>query len=338
MNKKVLVTGGAGYIGSHTVVALYEAGYIPVIVDNYQNSSPDVIQKINTITGKKVATYNLDICGLHSLSEVWEKEQPDFVIHFAAYKAVGESVAEPLLYYRNNVVGLLNVLECVQRYGTKGIVFSSSCTVYGEPDQCPVTEQTPQKPATSPYGATKQMCERILQDQAIAQKDSRIMALRYFNPVGAHPSSQIGELPNGTPNNLVPYLTQATAGLRDPLTIFGNDYDTPDGTCVRDFIHVMDLADAHVASLHYLQSTTQAFTALNVGTGNGTSVMQLITAFQEATGQKAPYIMGPRRDGDVIKIWADTSLSQKVLGWSPKRTLQDSMRDSWNWQVALGAR
>jgi UDP-glucose 4-epimerase len=335
MNKKVLVTGGAGYIGSHTVVALHEAGYTPVIIDNYENSSPDVIKRINDITSKDTATYELDACNLHALSEVWEKESPDYVIHFAAKKAVGESVAEPLLYYRNNIVSLLNVLECAQRYNTKSVVFSSSCTVYGDPDTCPVTEKTPEKPATSPYGATKQMCERILKDFVFAHSDSNVIALRYFNPVGAHPSAKIGELPNGTPNNLVPYLTQATAGLRGPLTVFGNDYDTPDGTCIRDFIHVMDLAEAHVASLSYLNSAKESFTALNIGTGKGNSVMELITAFETATGQKVPYSTGPRRAGDVIKIWADTTLSRELLNWTPKRTLEDSMRDSWNWQKAL---
>ncbi len=336
MSKKVLVTGGAGYIGSHTVVALIEADYTPIIVDNYENSTPDVINKIKEIVQTNIVNYTADITDKQKLQDIWQKEQPDYVIHFAAYKAVGESVRQPLSYYQNNIDGLLSVLECMQKFGTKNIVFSSSCTVYGEPDECPVTEQTPQKPATSPYGATKQMCERILQDQAIAQTDIRIMALRYFNPVGAHPSSKIGELPNGTPNNLVPYLTQATAGLRDPLTIFGNDYDTPDGYCIRDFIHVMDLADAHVASLKYLDYASSNFTALNVGTGNGSSVMDLITAFETATRQKVPYTIGPRREGDVIKIWADTSLSKDALKWSPKRTLQDSMRDSWNWQLALG--
>lgn len=336
MGKKILVTGGAGYIGSHTVVALHNAGYTPIIVDNYNNSSADVIDKINEITGDKVTVYQADITDTAKLQEIWQAEAPDSVIHFAAYKAVGESMQQPLKYYQNNIGGLLSVLDCVQKYGTKDIVFSSSCTVYGDPDECPVTEQTPQKPATSPYGATKQMCERILQDQAAANPTLRIMALRYFNPVGAHPSAKIGELPNGTPNNLVPYLTQAVAGLRGPLTVFGNDYDTSDGTCVRDFIHVMDLADAHVASLRYLSAANDAFTALNVGTGNGNSVTELITAFEAATGQKVPYTVGPRRSGDVVKIWADTSKSKELLNWIPKYTLQDSMRDSWAWQVALG--
>lgn len=336
MAKKVLVTGGAGYIGSHTAVALAEAGYTPIIVDDYSNSSPDVIDKLKDITKTDIINYEVDITDQNKLQDIWQKEQPDYVIHFAAKKAVGESVQQPLAYYRNNIDGLLSVLECMQKFGTKNIVFSSSCTVYGEPDECPVTEQTPQKPATSPYGATKQMCERILQDQAVAQKDIKVMALRYFNPVGAHPSGKIGELPNGIPNNLVPYLTQATAGLRGPLTVFGNDYDTPDGYCVRDFIHVMDLADAHVASLKYLDSASSSLTALNVGTGKGNSVMELIAAFEKATGQKVPYTVGPRREGDVIKIWADTTLSKDALKWSPKRTLQDSMHDSWNWQLALG--
>ncbi len=338
MSKRVLVTGGAGYIGSHTVVALHKAGYTPIIVDNYTNSSASVIDKINEITGTKVIVYQADITDTAKLQEIWQAEAPDSVIHFAAYKAVGESMQQPLMYYKNNIEGLLSVLSCMQKYGTKHIVFSSSCTVYGEPDVCPVTEQTPQKPATSPYGATKQMCERILQDQAQATTDIRIMALRYFNPVGAHPGAKIGELPNGTPNNLVPYLTQAVAGLRGPLTVFGNDYDTPDGTCMRDFIHVMDLADAHVASLSYLSATNSQFTALNIGTGNGNSVAELIATFESVTGQKVPYTVGPRRSGDVVKIWADTAKSKELLNWVPKYTLQDSMRDSWAWQVALGTR
>lgn len=335
MIKKVLVTGGAGYIGSHTVVSLVEAGYEPIIVDNYSNSSPTVIEALQQITNTKLKVYDSDVTDRQAMSDIWQKEAPDAVIHFAAYKAVGESVQKPLVYYKNNLEGLIVVLEQMQASGTKHIVFSSSCTVYGEPDSCPVTEQTPQQPATSPYGATKQMCERILQDTAHAE-DVRIMALRYFNPVGAHESAKIGELPNGTPNNLVPFLTQATAGLRGPLTVFGNDYDTPDGTCVRDFIHVMDLADAHVKSLLYLEKSDDKFTALNVGTGNGNSVMELITAFESATGQKVPYTIGSRREGDVVKIWADASHAKQVLNWQPSRTLQDSMRDAWEWQKTLG--
>jgi len=338
MNKNVLITGGAGYIGSHTVVALHKAGYTPIIVDNYSNSSADVIDKINEITGTKITVYHADITDAAKLQEIWQQELPESVIHFAAYKAVGESIQRPLSYYKNNIDGLLSVLSCMQKYDTKHIVFSSSCTVYGEPDVCPVTEQTPQKPATSPYGATKQICERILQDQAQATPNIRSIALRYFNPVGAHPSAKIGELPNGTPNNLVPYLTQAVAGLRGPLTVFGNDYDTPDGTCIRDFIHVMDLADAHVASLQYLSTSDVPYDTLNIGTGKGNSVTELISAFESATGQKVPYSVGPRRSGDIVKIWADTTKSKSLLHWEPKYTLQDSMRDSWAWQMALGKR
>lgn len=335
MNNKVIVTGGAGYIGSHTVVSLLEAGFEPIIIDNYANSSARVIDALEEITGKGVVVYELDVTNSTALEAVWKKEQPSYVIHFAAYKAVGESVEKPTEYYRNNLDGLLSVVECMKKYGTKNLVFSSSCTVYGEPDECPVTETSPQKPATSPYGATKQMCERILEDMARANADMRIIALRYFNPVGAHPSAKIGELPNGTPNNLVPFLTQAVAGLRGELTVFGNDYDTPDGTCVRDFIHVMDLADAHVASLRYLTKTHRSFSALNIGTGKGNSVMELIEAFQKVTGEKVPYKIGSRRAGDVVRVWADASHSTKELGWHPKRTLEDSMRDSWAWQQAL---
>jgi UDP-glucose 4-epimerase len=335
MNNKVIVTGGAGYIGSHTVVSLLEAGFEPIIIDNYANSSASVVESLREITGKNVPVYELDVTDTMALDTVWKKEQPSYVIHFAAYKAVGESVEKPTEYYRNNLDGLLSVIECMKKYGTKNLVFSSSCTVYGEPDECPVTEASPQKPATSPYGATKQMCERILEDTAIADTDMRIIALRYFNPVGAHPSAKIGELPNGTPNNLVPFLTQAVAGLRGELTVFGNDYDTSDGTCVRDFIHVMDLADAHVASLQYLAKTNKSFSALNIGTGKGNSVMELIEAFQRATGEKVPFKIGPRRAGDVVRVWADASLSTQALSWRPTRTLEDSMRDAWAWQQSL---
>ncbi len=335
MDNKVLVTGGAGYIGSHTVISLIEAGFEPIIIDNYANSSASVIEALRDITKKRITTYEVDVTDTVALNSVWEKERPSHVIHFAAYKAVGESVEKPVEYYRNNLDGLLAIIESMKKYGTKSLVFSSSCTVYGEPDECPVTEASPQKPATSPYGATKQMCERILEDAASAYSDMRIVALRYFNPVGAHPSAKIGELPNGTPNNLVPFLTQAVAGLRGELTVFGDDYDTPDGTCVRDFIHVMDLADAHVASLKYLAKTTKQFSALNIGTGVGHSVMELIETFQKVTGEKVPFKIGGRRAGDVVRVWADASMSMQELSWHPKRKLEDSMKDAWAWQLAL---
>lgn len=340
---KVLVTGGAGYIGSHTVVSLVEAGHEPVIVDNFDNSERSVITTLRDMTQKELASYEGDAADTAFLQSVWDAEHPDAVIHFAAYKAVGESVAQPLKYYQNNLGSLLAVLHVMKQNNCSKIVFSSSCTVYGQPDTCPVTEATPQKPAESPYGATKQMCERILQDAAQAEPTAstaplRSIALRYFNPVGAHPSSRIGEPPLGTPNNLVPYLTQATAGLREPLTVFGNDYPTPDGTCIRDFIHVVDLAEAHVAALTYVDTAESGFTAVNIGTGTGRSVSELIAAFQEATGEKVPYKFGPRRAGDVVEVWADASNAEKLLGWKASRSLADSMRDAWNWQLALKKR
>lgn len=333
---KILVTGGAGYIGSHTVVALFEAGFKPIIIDNFDNSQPSVIDALRKLTNKDLVFYEGDVSDSSFLQKVWDKEKPDSVIHFAAKKAVGESVDKPLLYYRNNLAGLITLLEFMADNGCKNIVFSSSCTVYGEPDQCPVTESTPQKTATSPYGATKQMSERILQDTAATGK-LNVVALRYFNPVGAHPSGLIGELPIGKPNNLVPYLTQAVAGKQEPLVIFGKDYNTPDGTTVRDFIHVMDLAEAHVAAVKLVnKKNTAPFVAFNVGTGNGSSVLELIKAFQKTTGVNVPYTFGPRRAGDVAKIWADVSLATKSLNWRATRTLEQSMADAWNWQKQLG--
>ncbi len=331
--KNILVTGGAGFIGSHTVVALHQTGFTPIIIDNFSNSTPAVIDALKDLTTPDLAFYEGDVLDKSFMSKIMTLQKPQAVIHFAAKKAVGESVTQPLSYYRGNVDGLLTVLECMNESGIKSIVFSSSCTVYGEPEQCPVTELTPQKPATSPYGATKQMCERILEDATRAHSLHAI-ALRYLNPVGAHPSAKIGELPLGTPSNLVPFLTQAVAGLRGPLTVFGNDYDTPDGTCVRDFIHVMDLAEAHVSAVTYAINTA-GFDAINIGSGKGNSVSELIASFEKVTGQKVPYSFGPRRPGDVVKIWANASKAKKQLDWQTKRTLDDSMRDAWHWQQAL---
>ncbi len=331
---KILVTGGAGFIGSHTVVALHQAGFTPIIIDNFSNSTPAVIDALKDLTTPDLAFYEGDVLDKSFMLKIITAEKPQAVIHFAAKKAVGESVAQPLSYYRGNIDGLLTVLECMNESDIKSIVFSSSCTVYGEPDHCPVTELTPQKPATSPYGATKQMCERILEDVTGAHNLNAI-ALRYFNPVGAHPSAKIGELPLGTPSNLVPFLTQAVAGLREPLTVFGNDYDTPDGTCIRDFIHVMDLAEAHVAAVSHATNTA-GFDAINIGSGKGNSVSELITSFENVTGQKVPYSFGPRRPGDVVKIWADATKAKNVLHWQTSRTLDDSMRDAWHWQQTIG--
>ena len=329
----ILVTGGAGFIGSHTVVALHSAGFTPVIIDNFSNSTPAVIVALKGLTSSELAFYEGDVNDKAFMNKVMHAVKPEAVIHFAAKKAVGESVTQPLDYYRSNVDGLLTVLETMKESNVKSIVFSSSCTVYGEPDECPVTEDTSQKPATSPYGATKQMCERILQDVSVAHT-LHAVALRYFNPVGAHPSATIGELPLGTPSNLVPFLTQAVAGLREPLTVFGNDYETPDGTCIRDFIHVMDLAEAHVAAVNYAIKTT-GFDAINIGSGQGNSVSELIASFEKVTGQKVPYSFGPRRAGDIIKIWANADKAKNLLGWQTTRSLDDSMRDAWHWQQAL---
>ena len=332
---KVLVTGGAGYIGSHTVVALYEAGHTPVLIDNFSNSERSVVDTLCEMTTETLAFYEGDVTDAGFVGNVLSAEKPEAVIHFAAKKAVGESVVEPLMYYRSNIDGLLTILEQMRIYECRNIVFSSSCTVYGEPDVCPVTEDTPQKPAESPYGATKQMCERIINDASKAMH-LQAVALRYFNPVGAHPSSKIGELPLGAPNNLIPLLTQAAAGLRPELTVYGNDYDTPDGTCIRDFIHVMDLAEAHVAAVKYVATTTDGYTTLNIGSGTGNSVQELIDTFEKVNGVKVPHQIGSRRPGDIVKIWADASKAKDLLGWQTSRTLEDSMRDAWNWQLALG--
>jgi len=331
--QKILVTGGAGFIGSHTVVALHEAGYTPVIIDDFSNSAESVIDNLKDLTTPDLLFLHGDVNDKPFMQKVMRETKPSAVIHFAAKKAVGESVANPLAYYRSNVDGLLTVLETMQENDIKSIVFSSSCTVYGEPDVCPVTEDTPQKQATSPYGATKQMCERILED-VVTANNSSVIALRYFNPVGAHPSAKIGELPLGDPNNLVPFLTQATAGLRGPLTVFGDDYDTPDGTCVRDFIHVMDLAEAHVSAVKFALDN-QGFNTFNIGSGKGNSVLELINSFEKVTGQKVPYNIGARRPGDVIKIWANADKAKSVLGWQTTRSLDDSMRDAWRWQQSL---
>lgn len=331
---KVLVTGGAGYIGSHTTLALYEAGHIPVIVDNFSNSESRIIDTLREMTTSDLVFYKGDASDKVFMKKVWDTENPNAVIHFAALKAVSESVADPLRYYRSNLETLLTILEIMKTTGNGKLVFSSSCTVYGEPDVCPVTEETPLKAPESPYGATKQMCEQILKDTSKAV-GLQTIALRYFNPVGAHPSGKIGELPKGATTVLVPLLTQAAAGVRGALTVYGNDYDTPDGTCIRDFVHIMDLAEAHVAAVNYLDATEAPFTVLNIGTGKGNSVQELINTFERVTKVKVPYKIGQRRPGDIVKSWADTTKSKEVLGWQTKRTLEDSIRDAWNWQLHL---
>lgn len=336
MKSDILVTGGLGFIGSHTVLSLAEAGYRPVIVDNLSNSDRSVVGRLEALLGKKVDFIEGDINDPGLYPRLFDAFAISAVIHFAAFKAVGESVEKPLVYYRNNVGGLITLLEAMEKWGIDKMVFSSSCTVYGEPDTIPPTEETPTKPAISPYGATKQMCETILRDTRTCQTQ----CLRYFNPIGAHPSGLIGELPLGVPANLVPYLTQSVAGLRPPLTVYGGDYPTPDGTCIRDYIHVCDLAEAHVAALNRLMDKRQeaSFEVFNIGTGKGSSVLEILGAFQEATGLAPVYRMGPRRAGDVVAVYADASKAERVLGWRATRTLRQMLRDAWNWQTKLSAK
>lgn len=334
--KKILITGGAGYIGSHTAVELVNSGFEPVIVDDLSNSKADVIDRLEEITGKRLAFYQGDCSDRALLDKIGKEHQLEGVIHFAAFKAVGESTKLPLKYYHNNVGSLVVLLDFMNSQGIKDLVFSSSCTVYGQADTLPVTESTPRKDAESPYGNTKKICEDILVDIVASQVGMRVISLRYFNPIGAHPSSKIGELPSGVPSNLVPFVTQTAAGIRPKVTIFGDDYDTPDGTCVRDYIHVVDLADAHVKALGYLNLQKHDFyNVFNVGTGNGNTVLEVVQTFEKVNALKLNYEIGPRRPGDVVKIWADTTKINQVLGWIPKFTLEDSLRDSWNWEKTL---
>lgn len=334
--KTILVTGGAGFIGSHTVVELVNAGYRPVIVDNFANSDKKVMDGLKKITGQEITLYEGNYQDKELLHKIFGKENVDGVIHFAAYKAVGESVEEPLKYYQNNIAGLLTLLEAMEDARISNLVFSSSCTVYGDPDTVPVTEESPIKPAISPYGATKQMGETIIRDVTHASKKLRSLALRYFNPIGAHPSSLIGELPIGVPNCLVPYITQTAAGIREKLRVNGDDYDTPDGTCIRDYIHVVDLAKAHVKALEYLQTQQpSSFDFINFGTGTGSSVLEVIQTFEKISGQKLPYEIGPRRAGDVVTVYASTDKANKILHWKAELTLADALRDAWNWQQTL---
>ncbi|AWW30492.1 UDP-glucose 4-epimerase GalE [Echinicola strongylocentroti] len=334
--QQILITGGAGYIGSHTAVALVNAGYEPIIVDNFSNSNQDVLAGLEKILGKKVKHYEGDCNDREFMHGVFKENSLKGVIHFAASKAVGESTQIPLTYYSNNINSLIVLLETMKTFGVKDIVFSSSCTVYGQPDELPVKESTPRKDAESPYGNTKKICEDILTDHVKSGAAARVVALRYFNPIGAHPSSLIGELPLGVPANLVPFVTQTGAGIREKITVFGDDYDTPDGTCIRDYIHVMDLADAHVKSIQYLENQQDTFFDLfNVGTGNGNSVMEVVKVFEKVSGKTLNYEIGPRRSGDIEKVWANTDKVSKVLGWTPQFGLEEALRDAWNWQVSL---
>ncbi len=333
--KNILVTGGCGFIGAHTVVELVAAGYKPVIVDNFSNSDATVLAGIAKITGHKPTFYQGDFQDRQLLPKILRAEKIDGIIHFAAFKAVGESVEKPLAYYKNNVAGLIELLELLDKEKVTQLVFSSSCTVYGEPDHLPITENTPTKPAESPYGATKQMCETIIRDTAAASQ-LRAIALRYFNPIGAHSSAAIGELPRGIPQNLVPFVTQTAAGWRDQLTVFGDDYDTPDGTNIRDYIHVVDLAKAHIKALEYIARQKPSFyDVCNCGTGKGSSVLDVIKAFEVASGQKLRYHVGPRRHGDIVKTYASVEKANAVLGWKAELSLQDALADAWRWQQTL---
>lgn len=332
----ILVTGGAGYIGSHTCVELIHAGFMPIIIDDFSNSERFVIDRIEEITGKKPILLEGNCSNNEWLTKVTKEYKIEGCIHFAAFKAVGESAKEPLKYFENNIGSTLSVLKWMETSGCKNLVFSSSCTVYGQPDELPVTEKSPKKPAESPYGRTKQVCEDIIDDYIKSGKDIKALALRYFNPIGAHPTALIGELPLGVPNNLVPFITQTAAGMRDKLTVFGNDYNTEDGTCIRDYIHVVDLALAHVSALKYLiNQTPPLMDYINVGTGNGNSVLDVINTFEKVNNLKLNYDIGSRREGDVEKVYADASYIQKTLNWETQLTLEDALRDAWKWQQSL---
>ncbi len=332
---KILVTGGTGYIGSHTAVELIQSGYEPVIVDNLSNSRIEVLDGIQEITRVRPGFEKLDLCELERLRDFCRRNEGlKAIVHFAAYKAVGESTEKPIEYYENNLVSLLNILRTMKEFGIPFLVFSSSCTVYGQPDELPVTEESPIKPAASPYGNTKQISEEIIRDTIAASSGLKAISLRYFNPIGAHPSALIGELPSGTPLNLVPYITQTAAGVRDHLRVFGNDYDTPDGSGIRDYINVVDLAKAHVKAIERLIGTRakQAYEVFNLGTGKGLSVLEIIQSFEKSTGQKLNYKIYPRRPGDIACVYADTSLANRELGWKTETTLEDTLRSAWNWE------
>ena len=331
---KILVTGGTGYIGSHTVVELQQKGYEVVIVDNLSNSTKDVIYSIQKITGILPEFYNLDLCDENNTKEFFiHNKDISGVIHFAALKAVGESVEQPLKYYNNNIVSLLNILKWMNETQIKNFVFSSSCTVYGQPDVLPVTEESPFKTAMSPYGHTKQICEEIIRN-TVNVFGMKSILLRYFNPIGAHESALIGELPNGTPNNLVPFITQTAIGKRNCLSVFGSDYITPDGTCIRDYIHVVDIAKAHIKALEKMQedSVNSNCEVFNLGTGNGFTVLEVIRAFEKVSGEKLNYKIVERRTGDVEKVWANTDFANKNLGWKAEKNLDEMMLSAWNWE------
>lgn len=345
MSRTVLVSGGAGYIGSHVSVELINSGYNVVVADNMSNCDMTCFEGVKKITGKDdIPFYQIDCCDYESVVRLFDEQKIDAVIHFAAYKAVGESVAQPIMYYRNNLVSFLNILEAAKNHGGCNVLFSSSATVYGEAQDLPVTEQTPRLPATSPYGNTKQMCEDILRDVVKATAGSegvvKGIALRYFNPIGAHPSALIGELPRGVPNNLVPFITQTAVGKRECLSIFGNDYPTEDGTCLRDYIDIVDLAKAHVAAVARMLDgrMKEGYEIFNVGTGRPVSVYELVTVFEKVNGLKLNYKFAPRRPGDVVAIWADTRLANEELGWQAERPLEETLASAWAWEKHLAGK
>ena len=340
MKQKILVTGGTGFIGSHTTVELQEAGYEVIIIDNLSNSRADVVDGIEKITGIRPHFENIDCCDIDALDKVFSKyEGIEGIIHFAASKAVGESVEKPLLYYRNNINSLVNLLELMPKHGVKGIIFSSSCTVYGQPtpENLPVTEQSPIQKALSPYGNTKQINEEIIQDYVHSGAHIKSIILRYFNPIGAHPSALIGELPIGVPLNLIPYVTQTAAGIREKLRVFGNDYNTPDGTCIRDYIYVVDLAKAHVKAMSRILDNPEAqpVEIFNIGTGEGVSTLQIIRRFGAVTGVKLNWEFAPRREGDIEKVWGNVDKANTILGWKADANLDDVLLSAWRWQQKL---
>jgi UDP-glucose 4-epimerase len=335
--KKILVTGGAGYIGSHTVVELMNAGFVPVLVDDFRNSKPWIIDRLEDLCGQKIIINEIDCNNREALKAVFDKHTDIVgVIHFAAYKAVGESVEKPVMYYENNIGSLCVLLEVMKASNVEHIVFSSSCTVYGEPANPVVSEKTLIQSAASPYGATKIACEQLLKFTYQSDQQIKATLLRYFNPIGAHPSSKIGELPQGIPNNLVPYLTQTAKGIRDQLTVNGDDYSTPDGTCVRDYIHVVDLAKAHVKAIEWsLKQDSNFCEAFNLGTGKGSSVLEIINTFEEVNNLKVKYQIGPKRAGDVEQIWADPKKANDVLGWKAEYGIKEALLHSWNWEKSI---
>ncbi len=338
MKTKILVTGGTGYIGSHTAVELQNAGYEVVIVDNLSNSNAEVVDGIERISGIRPAFEKLDCNDFEGMKALFEKHQGiKGIIHFAASKAVGESVQNPLLYYKNNLISLLNVLTLMPQYGVEGLVFSSSCTVYGQPDVLPVDENAPIKPAMSPYGNTKQICEEIIHDTINSGVSYKSILLRYFNPIGAHPTAELGELPNGVPQNLIPFVTQTAIGLREKLSVYGNDYNTPDGSCIRDYINVVDLAKAHVIAVERMVTgkSLSNVETFNLGTGVGLSVLEIIKTFEKVTEQKLNYQIVPRREGDVEQVWANPDIANNVLGWTAKETVEDTLLSAWKWQLKL---